>query len=149
MDETKQKLSFSNVPALNPSSLGGFLASSMKVAQEDVIKAELAPPESMAQLNFDQQQAVARGFLRGFVNKLDKTNPDSKEILNILNGAIRSQDFATVESISPKLASALSIYKENPKAFNDFQSFSKEVLQGQAALTSASLSLLVDSTTAI
>jgi hypothetical protein len=141
MDETKQKLSFSNVPALNPSSLGGFLASSMKVAQEDVIKAELAPPESMAQLNFDQQQAVARGFLRGFVNKLDKTNPDSKEILNILNGAIRSQDFATVESISPKLASALSIYKENPKAFNDYQSFSKEVLQGQMAVVESTSKL--------
>jgi hypothetical protein len=141
MDDTKQKLSFSNVPALNPSSLGGFLASSMKVAQDDVIKAELAPPESMAQLNFDQQQAVARGFLRGFVNKLDKTNPDTKEVLNILNGAIRSQDFATIESISPKLGSALSIYKQNPKAFNDYQSFSKEMLQGQMAVVESTSKL--------
>jgi hypothetical protein len=147
MDEAtkKPKLSFAGVPSVNltanPASLGGYLATSIKVGQENAVKAELSPPESLARLEFVQQEAVARGLLKHFVGKLDKSNPDTATILEGINGAIRSQDLSSVEAFSPELASVLSIYAKNPKAFGDYNDFSKEYLQGQIAVTKSVSSL--------
>jgi hypothetical protein len=147
MDEAtkKPKLSFAGVPSVNltanPASLGGYLATSIKVGQENAVKAELSPPESLARLEFVQQEAVARGLLKNYVSKLDKSNPDTATILEGINGAIRSQDLSSVEAFSPELASVLSIYAKNPKAFGDYNDFSKEYLQGQIAVTKSVSSL--------
>jgi hypothetical protein len=141
----KPKLTFAGVPPIdltaNPASLGGYLATSIKVGQENAIKAELSPAASMAELDFAQQQAVTRGYLRHVVSKLDKVNPDTAIILEGLNGAIRSQDLVSVEEFSPELASLLSIYNKNPKSFEDYTEFSKEFLQGQIAVSKSSSTL--------
>lgn len=147
MDEAtkKPKLSFAGVPSINltanPASLGGYLATSIKVGQENAVRAELSPPESLARLEFVQQEAVARGLLKNYVSKLDKSNPDTATILEGINGAIRSQDLSSVQAFSPELASVLSIYAKNPKAFGDYNDFSKEYLQGQIAVTKSVSSL--------
>ena len=142
---TRPKLSFTGVPSIdltaNPASLGGYLATSIQVGQQNAVQAELAPPSSMVALEFAQQQAVARGYLRHVVGKLDKTNPDTATILEGLNGAIRSKDFASIEAFNPELASVLSIYTKNDKAFGDYNDFSKEFLQGQIAVSKSSSAL--------
>lgn len=139
---TRPKLSFTGVPSIdltaNPASFGGYLATSIQVGQQNAVKAELAPPSSIVALEFAQQEAVARGYLRHVVGKLDKTNPDTAIILEGLNGAIRSKDFASIEAFNPELASVLSIYTKNDKAFGDYNDFSKEFLQGQIAVSKSS-----------
>jgi hypothetical protein len=141
----RPKLSFTGVPSLdltaNPSSLGGYLSTSIQVGQQNAVQAELAPPSSIAALDFAQQEAVARGYLRHVVAKLDKENPDTSTILEGLNGAIRSKDFSSIEAFSPELASVLSIYAKNDKAYGNYNDFSKEFLQGQIAVSKSFSSL--------
>lgn len=141
MADPKQKLGFAGLPAVDVNSFSGFLSASMSVAQEDAVKAELAPPESLNAMTFAQREAYARGSIRGFVNSLDKSNPDTVQVLTALNGAIRSQDFNAINTISPKLGSILSIYQGNPKAFDDYNSYSKEYLQGQISYVTATTQL--------
>lgn len=137
MDEAtkKPKLSFSGVqpinPTANPASLTGYLSMSMQVAQKNAVEAELAPAPSMDKLNFDQQQALTRGYLKHFVNKLDKSNPDTATILKGVDGALRSQDFNALGQFFPELVPSLSIYQNNPKALGNYVDFAKEYLGGQ------------------
>jgi len=137
MDEAtkKPKLSFSGVqpinPTANPASLTGYLSMSMQVAQKNAVEAELAPAPSMEKLNFDQQQALTRGYLKHFVNKLDKSNPDTATILKGVDGALRSQDFNALGQFFPELVPSLSIYQNNPKALGNYVDFAKEYLGGQ------------------
>lgn len=137
MDEAtkKPKLSFSGVqpinPTANPASLTGYLSMSMQVAQRNAVEAELAPAPSMDKLNFDQQQALTRGYLKHFVNKLDKSNPDTATILKGVDGALRSQDFNALGQFFPELVPSLSIYQNNPKALGNYVDFAKEYLGGQ------------------
>lgn len=137
MDEAtkKPKLSFSGVqpinPTANPASLTGYLSMSMQVAQKNAVEAELAPAPSMDKLTFDQQQALTRGYLKHFVNKLDKSNPDTATILKGVDGALRSQDFNALGQFFPELVPSLSIYQNNPKALGNYVDFAKEYLGGQ------------------
>jgi hypothetical protein len=137
MDEAtkKPKLSFSGVqpinPTANPASLTGYLSMSMQVAQKNAVEAELAPAPSMDKLNFDQQQALTRGYLKHFVNKLDKSNPDTATILKGVDGALRSQDLNALGQFFPDLVPSLSIYQNNPKALGNYVDFAKEYLGGQ------------------
>lgn len=137
MDEAtkKPKLSFSGVqpinPTANPTSLTGYLSMSMQVAQKNAVEAELAPAPSMEKLTFDQQQALTRGYLKYFVNKLDKSNPDTATILKGVDGALRSQDFNALGQFFPELVPSLSIYQNNPKALGNYVDFAKEFLGGQ------------------
>lgn len=112
--------------------LGSYLIESMNVATRDVIQAELAPPTSMAAMDYEQQKAASRGYLRYFVSNLDFSNPNTVDMLKELNGAIRSQDLATINRIDPKLASVLSIYSKNPKDFSAYNEYSYDYLQGQS-----------------
>lgn len=143
MDEAtnKPKLSFSGVqpinPAANPASLSGYLSMSMQVAQKNAIDAELAPPPSMEELTFEQQQALTRGYLKHFVNKLDQTNPDTATILKGVDGALRAQDINALGQFFPDLVPSLSVYKNNPKAFDDYVTFSKEYLGGKIKVVEA------------
>jgi hypothetical protein len=118
-------------------SVGNFLTQSMLQGARDVVQAEIAPPSAMQNLSFAQQEAVARGYLRHFVSRLDKTNPETVGLLETINGAIRSQDLRTINKYSPELAGVLSIYANNPGGFEDYNKFSNDILQGQIAVTKA------------
>jgi hypothetical protein len=136
----KEPLSF-GLPKVEPVSFTDVLSQSTLVAQQDMVQAELAPPTSISALGFAQQEAVARGYLRHFTSKLNPADPTTSDVLKIVNGAIRSQDFNTLRKVSPELASVLSIYAGNPVAFDKYNTFAKEVLQGQITIAESTSQL--------
>jgi len=136
----KEPLSF-GLPNVDPLSMTNMLSQSAIVSQETMVQAELAPPTSVAALGFAQQEAVARGYLRHFVSKLDPSGASTSDVLKIVGGAIRSQDFATLNKVSPDLASVLSIYTNKPDEFSKYNNFAKEILQGQIAIADSTSSL--------
>jgi hypothetical protein len=136
----KEPLSF-GLPKVEPLSITDVLSQSTLVAQQDMVQAELAPPTSISALGFAQQEAVARGYLRHFTSKLNPADPTTSDVLKIVNGAIRSQDFNTLRKVSPELASVLSIYAGNPVAFDKYNTFAKEVLQGQITIAESTSQL--------
>lgn len=137
----KKALSF-GLPAVNPLSITDVLTQSQAVSQANMVQAELAPPTSMNALNFAQKEAVARGYLRHFTSKLDPADPTTADVLKVIKGAIQSSDFATLQRVSPDLASVLSIYADNPAAIDKYHSFAKEILQGQIAIAESTNSIM-------
>jgi hypothetical protein len=136
----KEPLSF-GLPKVEPISMVDVLSTSVMVSQDNMVKAELAPPSSIAALGFAQKEAVARGYLSYFTKNLNPADPATADVLKIVGGAIRSQDFGTLQKIAPDLASVLSIYSGNPAAFDKYNNFAKEVLQGQITIAESTSQL--------